>query len=84
MNACFITFRSVTHAQRGQRQLMEAGVSCVMQRTPRWMEEKGCGYSLRISAGDCSKAAQLLRQKGVPMRRIYTQLNDGTLEELVL
>ena len=43
-----ITFRSVTFAQRGERALRQAGINCELQRTPRWMEESGCGYSLSV------------------------------------
>ena len=48
MMDCFITFRSVTFAQRGESELKRVGISCNIQRTPRWMEEQGCGYSLRV------------------------------------
>ena len=48
MRFCYITFRSVTPAQKGEGVLRRAGVDCTMQRTPRWMEEQGCGYSLRL------------------------------------
>ena len=44
----FITFRSVTYAQRAERLLSRAGFRCRIQRSQRWMAEKGCGYSLRL------------------------------------
>ena len=44
MKKCIITFRSVTPAQRAEEVLRRAGVECSIQRTPKWMEEKGCGY----------------------------------------
>lgn len=43
MKEYFVTFRSITFAQRGQNVLRSAGVPVQLQRTPRWMEEKGCG-----------------------------------------
>ena len=49
MKEYFVTFRSITFAQRGQQVMQDAGISAQLQRTPRWMEEKGCGYSLRLS-----------------------------------
>lgn len=84
MRYYYITFRSVTHAQRGERLLSAAGIRCSLQRTPHWMEEQGCGYCLRLWAEDISGAVELLRQGKVPMRKIYVQRNDGHLEELVL
>ena len=44
MRNCIITFRSVTPAQRGEAILKREGINCTLQRTPRSMQEKGCGY----------------------------------------
>ena len=52
MSYYFITFRSVTHAQRGEKVLQKEGLRCTLQRTPRWMEEQGCGYALKIWSED--------------------------------
>ena len=40
--------------------LHRAGVRCTVQRTPKWMEEKGCGYSLKMDCRDLMPAAMLL------------------------
>ena len=40
MKEYFVTFRSHLH-QRGQAVLRSAGIPVQLQRTPRWMEEKG-------------------------------------------
>ena len=82
MKNCIITFRSVTPAQRAEEVLHRAGVECTLQRTPKWMEEKGCGYSLRIWTEDISRPVGLLRRENVAMQRVYIQIPDGTLEEL--
>jgi len=79
----YITFRSVTYAQRGERVLNGGGIHCKLQRTPRWMEEKGCGYCLRLSARYLQSGAALLRKAGVQFRKGYTQRGDE-LEEVVL
>ena len=84
MKRCYITFRSVTHAQRGEQLLNQQGIRCALQRTPRWMEEKGCGYSLRVEMSDIVGAVELLRGAGVPLRRVYSQRADGELEEIAL
>jgi len=82
MNACVITFRSVTPAQRGERVLQKAGMVCSLQRTPRWMEEKGCGYSLQLRCRDVLAAVELLRENGVPFRKVYYRRENGKLEEM--
>ena len=81
MKFYYITFRSVTYAQRGEKVLTEAGVRCTLLRTPKWMEVQGCGYSLRLWTDEVGHGVGLLRRAGVPFRRVYIQLPDGTLEE---
>ena len=79
-----ITFRSVTYAQKGENTVQRAGIACVMQRTPRWMEEQGCGYALRVWTEDIRPAVKLLRQERVMMKRLYIQGSNGQLEEMPL
>lgn len=84
MRYYYITFRSVTFAQRGERVLKNAGMRCGIQRTPKWMEEQGCGYSLKVQTGDIFGVIALLRQEELPLRKIYVQRADGHLEEIVV
>ena len=84
MEMCFITFRSVTYAQRGERVLMGAGIGCTLQRTPKWMEQQGCGYCLRLRAAMVHRALELLHQAKVPMRKVYANGPGGEMKELVL
>ena len=81
MKFYFITFRSVTYAQRGERVLQQEGIRCTLLRTPKWMEERGCGYCLRLWARDVEPALQALRKKQVPLRKVYVQGAEGQLEE---
>ena len=84
MGYCMITFRSVTPAQRAEDVLRRAGIECTVKRTPKWMEEKGCGYSLRLPCRDIMTAAMLLRQAGIPFRKAYSLNDNGAPEELRL
>lgn len=84
MNVYFITFRSVTQAQRGERVLGERGIRCGLGRTPKWMEEQGCGYSLRVLTGEIREAVAALNRARVPLRRVYVQREDGGLEVVAL
>lgn len=84
MKQYYITFRSVTFAQRGEQVLNRKGIRCVLQRTPRWMEEKGCGYSLVLRTRDAVPAVDALRQDGVQIGKIYAQRPDGVLEEITV
>ena len=80
MKTEFITFRSVTPAQRGQRVLQRAGVDTLIQRTPRQMAEKGCGYCLRLRPEELMRAVALLRRENVIFSKVYATVG-GNLEE---
>lgn len=84
MKYALITFRSVTLAQKGESILRAVGYRCNMQRTPRWMEEQGCGYSVRILLADAQSCAQLLREKGMMFRKVYLLRENGNAEELAV
>ena len=84
MKIYYITFRSVTFAQRGEWLLEENGIRCSVQRTPKWMEEQGCGYALRVWTGDIRRAAEILSRNRVPVKKYYAQGFDGQLEEMSL
>lgn len=84
MNGCFITFRSVTHAQRGERILMGEGIRCRILRTPRWMEEQGCGYCIRLLRRDLERAILLLQTNAAPFRKVYRQEEEEGFTEVVL
>ena len=84
MKNCILTFRSVTPAQRAEDYFRRAGVTCTIQRTPKWMEEKGCGYSVRLQREDIMAAAVLLRQAGIGFRKAYALTESGAPEELRL
>lgn len=81
MKFFYITFRSVTYAQRGEQVLMKAGHRCILLRTPKWMEQQGCGYCLRLWTQDVRPALEALRTAQVPLRKVYLQARDGQLEE---
>ena len=79
-----ITFRSVTFAQKGERLLKKAGISCMLQRTPKVLSEKGCGYCLRMQMKDAMAAVELLRENEVNYGKIYALTESGVPQERVL
>ena len=84
MKFYYITFRSVTYAQRGEKVLNGANIRCTLMRTPKWMEEQGCGYCLRLWTSDATAAVERLRESRIPLRKIYAQRSDGQLEEVTI
>lgn len=84
MENCLITFRSVTPAQRADILLRRDGFKCSLRRTPRWMEERGCGYSIQVQFADVSSCVAALRRNKLPFRKVYLLHQDGGAEELEL
>ena len=84
MNVYYITFRSVTPAQRGESVLRKMGIRCVLQRTPRWMQENGCGYCLRLTTDRIGETVRILDGGGVPYRKVYLLHPEGNTEEVRL
>ena len=82
MRSDYITFRSVTLAQRGERLLKSGGIDCILQRTPRWMEERGCGYCLRVRPTEMAESLKRLKEGGIPFSKVYTRHPNGAVEEV--
>ena len=83
MKQYMITFRSVTYAQRGERILGKRGISVSLGRTPKWMEQQGCGYGLKLRISNIQGAALALAQDGVSWRNIYVW-EAGSYQEMAL
>jgi len=81
MNFYYITFRSVTFAQRGENALKRAGISCVLQRTPKILAQRGCGYCLRIRDRDALAAISVFREQELHYEKLYAIREDGGAEE---
>lgn len=84
MEYCFITLRSLTTAQRAERILQNHGIKCALQRSPRWMEEQGCGNGLRVECGEIMEAISMLRLNQIAYKRAYVKNSDGKMKELEL
>lgn len=78
----YFTFRSVTAAQRGEGILKKNGIACVLRRTPRWMEVKGCGYCLRVRQRDWRGSLEVLTKQESGFSGIYLQEEDGSVVEV--
>jgi hypothetical protein len=48
------------------------------------MEERGCGYCLRLKSRDAARAVQLLRLSGVAFNKVLSAREQGGMEELAL
>lgn len=84
MRNYLITFRSVTFAQKAQRALKGADIESVLQRTPKELSHRGCGYCLRIRPNKILSARGLLETEGVEFGKCYGVREDGGIEEVRL
>ena len=84
MKSYYITFRSVTYAQRGEQILRRAGINCILLRTPGKMAMRGCGYSLRVREGAFAAAGEYLQAAQLPIMHVYKLEADGVPEEVAL
>lgn len=76
-----ITFRSITFAQHGERILRKEGIDCALIRTPKQLQERGCGYCLRVRPAAAQRAVELLRQSRVSFGKLYALRENGETEE---
>jgi hypothetical protein len=81
MKFSFITFRSVTFAQSGQRSLKRVGIETILRRTPKGLEQRGCGYSLQLKSVSASQAVEQLRREGIEFSKLYRFRENGSAEE---
>ena len=84
MKHCLITFRSVTPAQKAEQALRRAGMHCSLRRTPRWMQENGCSYCIRLSTNGIADAVHQLEAEGMDFRKVYRLNQAGDAEEISL
>ena len=79
----YITFRSITFAQRALRELESVGISCLLSRTPQHIAAQGCGYCVRLKQG-WRQARELLSSRQVSYSKVYGMRKDGGLQEIRL
>ena len=82
MKYCLITFRSLTMTQKAEGLLRRKGFICTLQRTPRWMEEQGCGTALEVQYTDIDGVQDVLQKNRIMYKRVYVRTRNDTMEEL--
>lgn len=82
MKYCFITVRTLTAAQMAESQFRRNGLQCRIRRSPRWMEEQGCGYGIMVAFNDYNKCLSILNNNRIPYKKVYLKDENGKMEEL--
>ncbi len=78
----YFTFRSVTAATRAGKVLERARVPNHLVRTPKQVQELGCGYSLRVKGENLLRAKTSLQQEKERYNRIFRKGKDGNWQEV--
>lgn len=84
MKQSYITFRSVTFAQKAERILKQAAMECQLLRTPKELSHRGCGYCLAMRPEQIVYAAKLLDAEKVEYGKLYFRNYQGAYEEIYL
>lgn len=80
----YITFRTITRAQRGSKLFTELGLRHQLARMPKSIAAQGCGYAIRLNQMEVEHAIQALKQSDIAFQRCYRQRGNGELEEVAL
>lgn len=80
----YFTFRSVTTAMRGSRILEAMGIQSLTVRTPKQLQQQGCGYSLKVRGDAAVRAKLALAQAEVRYSRVYRRDDSGQWQEVTL
>lgn len=79
----WISYRSLTHAQRAARILERKGLTAVVSRLPQGVSPKGCGYAL-IIRHRINDALSFLRQSQLPGGMVFEKTEAGEFREVSL
>ena len=79
----WISFRSLTHAQRAARSLERRGLTTVVTRLPQGVSPKGCGYAL-IVRSRIDEALRILREGQIPNGMVFEKTQWGEFREVKL
>ena len=59
----WISFRSLTHAQRAARFLEKSGITATVTRLPQGVSPKGCGYASSSASGSMRRCGSWGKQE---------------------
>lgn len=79
----WISFRSLTHAQRASRVLERKGVTAMLTRLPQGLSLKGCGYAI-ILRHRTEEGIRMIREAQIPFGAIFVKNELGTFREVKL
>ena len=82
MESYWITFRSLTHAQRAARLLERSGLTVTLVKAPQSLSENGCAYALTLRRPE--EALSLLQRGKLRYGRVFRRSASESFEEVRL
>lgn len=82
MESYWITFRSLTHAQRAARLLERSGLTVTLVKAPQSLSENGCAYALTLRRPE--EALVLLQRGKLRYGRVFRRSASESFEEVRL
>ena len=79
----WISFRSLTHAQRAARILERNTITAIVSRLPQGVSPKGCGYAVIIRRR-VYDAVRLLEEAQIPRGMVFEKTERGDFREVRL
>lgn len=81
MTQYWISFRSLTYAQRAAALLERKGITATVVRLPQHLTKRGCGYAV-IIRGRLRQAASFLGEAKIPWSQLFQRLESGEFQEV--
>ncbi len=82
MRLNWITFRSLTYAQRAAVTLERKGITATIKRAPHELTQKGCAYAVIVRRSP-RDALRILDENRIPFERCYDRLENGEFREVI-
>ena len=82
MNDYYVTFRSLTSAQRASFEASRHGVRATLIRTPKSLCSTGCGYALRVDQIFIQNTVKILRDANIRFEKILLSDRTGFGQEV--
>lgn len=83
MNQYWISFRSLTHAQRAARVLERKAYTATLTRLPQGLSPKGCGYAVVVRHRP-SDVIRILHDGKIPFGMVFVKDENGQFREVTL
>lgn len=80
----YITFQSVSRAQRAIFALTQIGIQAILMKTPKAIAQFGCGYAIKVSKNIFYPALRNLQENHIFFEHLFRIRQNGTMEEVIL